>query len=172
MTASISAITAEGLDASPALRTALLALNNDHSVELSWTDAARLRHLVASAFLAERAGLADAMLIAFDQDADYDSPNFLWFRARHARFVYVDRIVTSAQARGRGLARTLYTRLIARAVAAGHDRLVCEVNVDPPNPGSAALHAALGFRHVGEARLAAGKTVAYLELALPPAAGG
>jgi uncharacterized protein len=32
-------------------------------------------------------------MLAFDQDADYDSPNFLWFRERLARFVYADRVV-------------------------------------------------------------------------------
>jgi uncharacterized protein len=163
----ISSVTSAELDGSPALRGALLALNNDHAVELSWADGVRLRNLVASAFLAERAGFADALLIAFDQDADYDSLNFLWFRSRYARFVYVDRIVTSPEARGRGLARALYGRLIQRAIAANHERIVCEVNVDPPNPGSQALHRSLGFVSVGDGRLPGGKTVTYLELKLP-----
>jgi hypothetical protein len=38
--------------------------------------------------------------LAFDQHARYDSPNFLWFGARYPRFVYVDRIVVAASARG------------------------------------------------------------------------
>ena len=33
---------------------------------------------------------------------------------------------------------------------AGHDRVVCEVNLDPPNPGSDAFHERLGFRVVDE----------------------
>jgi uncharacterized protein len=163
---SITNITLAELEASPSLRAALLALNNDHALELSWADDARLRSLVAIAFLAERAGFADALLIAFDQDARYDSPNFLWFRNRYARFVYVDRIVTAPEARGRGLARKLYGRVIERAVTANHERIVCEVNVDPPNPGSQALHGSLGFVPVGDARLPTGKTVTYLELKL------
>ena len=162
--ASITTVTLTELEEQPSLRAALLALNNDHAVELSWADDARLRTLVATAFLAERAGFADALLIAFDQDAKYDSPNFLWFRDRYARFVYVDRIVTSPGARGQGLARTLYGRLIERAIAANHERIVCEVNLKPPNPGSDALHRKSGFVPVGEARLPTGKTVAYLEL--------
>ena len=166
-TTSISHVTTAELEASPSLRKALLALNNDHAVELSWADSARLQSLVASAFLAERAGFADALLIAFDQDAHYDSLNFLWFRSRYARFVYVDRIVTAPEARGRGLASTLYARLIERAIAANHERIVCEVNVDPPNPGSMALHRSLGFVAVGTTRLPTGKTVSYLELKLP-----
>jgi uncharacterized protein len=166
MSTSIVSVTSAALEGSPVLRNALLALNNDHALELSWVDAARLHNLVATAFLAERAGFADALLIAFDQDADYDSPNFLWFRSRFPRFVYVDRIVTSPGARGRGLARLLYGRLMERAVAANHERIVCEVNADPPNPGSEALHRSLGFVPIGEARLSGGKTVTYLALEL------
>jgi predicted GNAT superfamily acetyltransferase len=166
-TTSITNVTFVELEESPSLRAALLALNNDHAVELSWADDAKLRNLVAIAFLAGRAGFADALLIAFDQDAHYDSPNFLWFRSRYARFVYVDRVVTTPQARGRGLASTLYGRLIEQAIAANHERIVCEVNVDPPNPGSQALHRSLGFVPVGDARLPTGKTVIYLELKLP-----
>lgn len=164
--ASISTVTVAELDRLPALSAALLALNNDHALELSWADDARLRTLVAAAFLAERVGFADALLIAFDQGAKYDSPNFLWFRSRYARFVYVDRIVISPAARGRGLATTMYGRLIERAIGAAHERLVCEVNVDPPNPASEALHRKLGFVPVGEARLPMGKSVVYLELRL------
>ncbi len=52
--------------------------------------------------MAERIGQTEALLLAFDQAADYDSPNFLWFRERFPRFVYVDRIVVAGEARGRG----------------------------------------------------------------------
>lgn len=159
-----TALTAAELDASLPLRTALLALNNEHAVELSWADEARFRSLVANACFAERVGFADALLIAFDERARYDSPNFLWFRERYPRFVYVDRIVTSPAVRGRGIARLLYERLIAHARAAGHERVVCEVNSDPPNPGSEALHRALGFTSVGEGRPSAAKSVTYLAL--------
>ncbi|WP_082765208.1 GNAT family N-acetyltransferase [Phenylobacterium sp. CCH12-B4] len=145
---------------------ALLALNNAHARELSWLTADRLAALVGEAFAARRVGLADALLIAFDQDAAYDSPNFLWFRDRYDRFVYVDRIVVAEAARGRGLARALYLDLFAAAKAAGHARVVCEVNADPPNPASDAFHAALGFVEVGTAAFEGGKAVRYFERAV------
>ena len=110
----------------------------------------------------------DAFLLAFDQDAQYDSPNFLWFRSRYPRFVYVDRIVVASSARGRGHARRLYDDLFKQALAAGHDRVVCEVNTQPPNPASDAFHAALGFVEVGTADVHDGnRTVRYLSRALP-----
>lgn len=142
---------------------ALVALNNDHAAELSFLTPERFAALIGTAFLAARIGEADALLLAFDQGADYDSPNFLWFRERFPRFVYVDRIVVSPGARGRGLARLLYDALFERARAAGHGRVVCEVNADPPNPASDAFHAALGFGEVGTALLPNGKTVRYFE---------
>jgi predicted GNAT superfamily acetyltransferase len=142
---------------------ALLALNNAHARELSWLEPERLEYLVGEALLARRIGEIDAFLLAFDQDARYDSPNFLWFRARYPRFAYVDRIVVAASARGRGCARRLYDDLFEHAVRIGHDRVVCEVNQDPPNPASDAFHAALGFVEVGTANICDGsRTVRYL----------
>jgi predicted GNAT superfamily acetyltransferase len=156
-------------DVSPAapLGEALLVLNNAHAQELSWLESARLQHLVEQAFLARRIGNLDAFMLALDQDAQYDSPNFLWFRARYPRFVYVDRIVVASSARGRGCARRLYLDLFEHAVRAGHDRIVCEVNARPPNPESDAFHAALGFVEVGSASIHNdSKTVRYLSRAL------
>ncbi len=141
----------------------MLALNNAHAIELSLLDGARLVHLLGTSFRA-RVVATDAALIAFDQGADYDSPNFLWFRGRHDRFVYIDRVVVSPEARSRGLARTLYADLFAAARTAGHSRVCCEVNVAPPNPASDAFHEALGFVETGRANLSdRAKTVRYLE---------
>ena len=142
---------------------ALLALNNDHAEELSLLDRAGLDALVAEAFYAKRVGALDAALIAFDETAGYQSPNYLWQKERYPRFVYIDRVVVAAHARGRGLARLLYEDLFDAARTAGHDRVVCEVNREPPNLGSDAFHAALGFSEVGAAAIHGGaKTVRYL----------
>lgn len=149
------------LDGAPSAE--LVALNNAHAAELSYLSPDGFARLADEAFLACRVGDADALLIAFDEAADYDSPNFLWFRERFDRFVYVDRIVVAPGARGRGLARRLYEALFDRARSAGHQRVVCEVNADPPNPASDAFHAALGFVGIGSALLANGKTVRYFE---------
>jgi predicted GNAT superfamily acetyltransferase len=141
---------------------AVLTLNNAHAEELSWLDEQRLKHLLGEAFHARRIGDLEAFLITFDQDADYDSPNFTWFRERYPRFVYVDRIVVAPEARGRGHARALYLDLFEAARQAGNELVTCEVNADPPNPASDAFHAALGFEDVGNAEIHGGKkTVRY-----------
>jgi uncharacterized protein len=142
---------------------ALLTLNNAHARELSWLTPERLQHLVGQAFIVRRIGMLDAVMLAMDQDADYASPNFQWFRARYPRFVYVDRIVVARSARGRGYARLLYHNLFEHALRAGHERVVCEVNSRPPNPESDAFHAVLGFVAVGCASVYEGsRTVRYL----------
>jgi predicted GNAT superfamily acetyltransferase len=157
--------------AAPALLDAVLALNNAHAAETSELNPAKLRAMVGAAFLARATPEGSAFLITFDEGAAYDSPNFLWFRDRLRGFVYVDRIVVSAAARGRGLARTLYAEAFAAAVASGRDRVVCEVNFVPPNPASDAFHAALGFAEAGRGSPAPGKTVRYLEKRLAPEGG-
>ena len=151
----------------PALLKRLHVLNEAHAVELSSLTTARLAQLITTAFAAYTAGDGDALLLAFDQDGDYDSPNFLWFRERLARFVYVDRVVVSQTRRGEGLARQFYEKLFDAARTAGHDRVVCEVNFDPPNPASDLFHERLGFAEVGRAHLAdRGKGVRYLSCAI------
>jgi predicted GNAT superfamily acetyltransferase len=156
-------MTKEDVARGTVLGAALLALNNAHARALSWLEAERFCYLVGAAFFAARVGEADGLLIAFDQDAAYDSPNFLWFRARFARFVYVDRVAVAGAARKRGIAKGLYRGLFSQAVQAGHDRVVCEINADPPNPESDALHAALGFTEVGTGVIDGGeKIVRYM----------
>ena len=86
----------------------VLALNRTHEVELSPLSGSGLSRLVAEAAYCRVVDDRAAYLIAFDQDADYDSPNFLWFKDRLDQFVYVDRIAVSDRYRGRGLARLLY----------------------------------------------------------------
>ena len=144
------------------LPASLLALNNDFARELSFLTPEKASHLVRHAVMACRIGEADALLLAFDQDAAYENPNFEWFRERFERFIYIDRVVVAPALRGRGLARELYKALFKRAASLKHSQVVCEINLDPPNPGSDAFHASLGFEQVGLAVLPrAGKTVRY-----------
>lgn len=147
---------------------AVLALNNAHAAETSELTLAELKALVGTAFSAAGVeGGAQAFLIACDETAAYDSPNYLWFRDRYPRFVYVDRVIVAPEARGRGLARLLYEDLFEKAGASGRALVACEVNLVPPNPASDAFHAALSFEEAGRAEIHGGaKTVRYLKKTL------
>lgn len=145
-----------------AAEAAVLDLNETNVVMLAPMSADELREMTANAFAAFVADGDEGFVIAFDQDAAYDSPNFLWFRDRYERFVYVDRIVIGEAARGKGLGRAFYEALFERARAAGHSMVTCEINREPPNPGSDAFHEKLGFVIVGDGEPSPGKLVRYL----------
>lgn len=146
---------------------AALALNNTHAEELSFKTEDAFRRLLDAAYHKRCTADGAAFLVAFDQDSDYPGECFAWFRARYERFVYVDRIAVDPAHRKRGLARELYSDLFDVARAARHERVVCEVNLVPPNPGSDAFHASLGFVEVGRGRLSRlERDVRYLALAL------
>jgi predicted GNAT superfamily acetyltransferase len=147
---------------------AILALSNLHAKETSSLDDTSLKKLLDLAFYARGIrGGATAFLIALDQNAIYDNPNFSWFKQSRESFIYIDRIIVERSARGQGIARILYEDLFAAAKQAGHVRVVCEVNIHPPNPASEAFHMAIGFVGVGHATIHHGaKTVRYFEKAL------
>src|SRR5882757_8339614 len=118
----------------------ILELNNKHAVETSSLDLPAAEHLLAMCFYAKSVGLgARGFLLALDQDAAYDNFNFQWLRSRFERFVDIDRIIIAKDARGQGFARRMYEDLFEEAKAAGHDRVACEVNIDPRNEGSLAF---------------------------------
>jgi uncharacterized protein len=144
---------------------AMLALNNHFAVETSLLSIASLQQLVASSFYVRISGATNAFCIALDQNAQYENVNFRWFRQRYRRFVYIDRVVVAAHARGQGIAREMYSDLKMASKNAGHRVLCCEINVNPPNGASDRFHEAFGFVEVGKALLAErAKTVRYLEL--------
>jgi uncharacterized protein len=142
---------------------AFLALNHECEDQLWPITENEMRALLHVAYRAWVSPDREAMIIAFDEKAPYESVNFRWFRARYPRFVYVDRVAVSQQARGRGLARKFYEDLMAAARLDGHIVICAEVYCEPPNPPSEAFHAAMGFAEVGRAYLAdRGKSVRYL----------
>ncbi|MEL6480747.1 MAG: GNAT family N-acetyltransferase [Pseudomonadota bacterium] len=148
----------------------LRALNNANAEATSYLDQPAWRALVGASYLALAPDSADALLIAFGPRASYQSPNYRWFSKRYEKFLYVDRIVVSAEARGRGYARALYAALADAAVENGMERILCEVNRVPPNPGSDAFHERLGFVEVGRAHpYGDTKLVRYLALELAAA---
>jgi len=103
-----------------------------------------------------------AFLLAMNETADYDSLNFLWFRARYPQFVYIDRVVVGADHRRAGLGAWLYADLLDWA-RGRTPRLACEVNLRPPNAPSLRFHGKQGFLPVGTQETDGGrKTVSLM----------
>src|SRR5690606_1174658 len=101
-------------------------------------------------------------VIALAPGTDYASENYTWFSARSADFLYVDRIVLAPRLRGLGVGPRLYAAVEEAARVDGATEITCEVNVRPPNPGSLAFHARLGFAEIGRQQTKGGA----LEVAL------
>jgi len=144
----------------------LLRLNLESEHFLSPLSAERLHALHARAWY--RRVICDGaavrgFLLAFREGADYDSPNYRWFVDRYAEFLYVDRIVIDASARGRQLGVRLYEDLFARGRDHGLERITCEFDIDPPNEGSRRFHERFGFHEVGTQRVADGKKMVSLQ---------
>jgi predicted GNAT superfamily acetyltransferase len=109
----------------------------------------------------------DGFCIALDHDAKYQNPNFEWFCRKYRRFVYIDRVVVAAHARGQGIARQMYSDLKLASKNADHSVIGSEIKVGPPNLASDRFHDAFGFVEVGRAFLAdRAKTVRYLALSI------
>lgn len=101
-------------------------------------------------------------VIGFRPGSDYASVNYRFFEDRGIDHLYIDRIVVDEAARGMRIGQTLYNRVFRLAIAESCAEVTCEVNVEPPNPGSLAFHARLGFSEVGRQDTDHGKTVALL----------
>jgi len=138
---------------------ALLRLNLESEHFLSPLSLPRLESLHAQAWHCRVVAFADAVqgfIIALRAGAEYDSPNYQWFSQRYADFLYIDRVVIAADARGRHLAAQLYEDLFARARLHGFTRITCEFDTDPPNDASRRFHERFGFREVGAQRVGVG----------------
>jgi len=158
----------------PALRgdhAAILALNLDAEALMSPMDAQRLQAMDAESICHRVVCDGDAVvafLLVFDQNADYDSPNFLWYRGRYPRFLYIDRIAVARSHRGRGLGGMLYDDLFAFARERGFDTVAAEFYIEPFNEISSRFHARYGFSEVGTQWVAQATKRVSLQIAAVP----
>ncbi|WKW13595.1 GNAT family N-acetyltransferase [Pseudogemmatithrix spongiicola] len=130
---------------------AVLALNNasvPHVNELSADTLAQIVAMSAHYTVAEDAEGILGFVICIPSGRSYWSDNYNWFGERFDAFLYLDRVAVAARAQRRGIGRALYDDLHARA-AERWPRIALEVNLRPPNPGSVAFHAAMGYSGVG-----------------------
>ncbi|MES1211972.1 MAG: GNAT family N-acetyltransferase [Leifsonia sp.] len=153
----------------------LVAINDAAYPAVPITPAAELAELIGmgSIVLVVDDGAPSGFVIGMPPGLGYQSENYLFFSARAGErgstFVYVDRIVLAAHLRGRGLGPVLYDAVFAEARRAGATEVLCEVNIEPPNPGSLAFHSRLGFVEVGRQRTKGGANLVALLAAPVPA---
>ena len=130
---------------------AILSLNNKAVPAVPSSTADELNALLDASSYGFAAVADDEVLgfvVGFAPGSGYASPNYRYFEDRGTDHLYVDRIVVAESARGMRIGQTLYGRVVELAIEQGRDEVTCEVNVVPPNPGSMAFHARMGFSEV------------------------
>ena len=94
-------------------------------------------------------GQVAGYFIAFMKNDNYDGEEFQWFQKKlNSNFLYVDQVAIAEKYRGNGLAKEFYRDAERFAIQFSVSQLVCEVNIDPPNPISLKFHSLLGFHEV------------------------
>ena len=105
-----------------------------------------------------------AFCITFAQDAPDAGDNHRWFAERYKSFVYLDRIAIDSNHQNRGLGALLYQSVEQHMLnSAEHSLLCCEVNLEPPNPGSLRFHKRIGFTEIGQYSPQQGYLVSLLQ---------
>lgn len=146
----------------------VLALNNAAGAGILPIDSQRLKRLfdVARYFkVAELDGCLAGFLIGLTPEADYDSPNFRWFREHFAQFCYIDRVVVAAAYRRHGIGRVLYADVLSFAELRT-PYLTCEVFIDPPDDVSLVFFGTQGFEEAGQLQLDHGRRVSLMAKSL------
>lgn len=125
----------------------------------------RLMSMSLTTLVAEDDGGIAGFILCLSEGCAYDSPNYTWVSKRYDRFGYVDRVAVAPARRGQGVGGQLYNAL-EDALKGERPLLLCEVNEQPPNPGSLRFHRRRGFAEAGRQVFAADKAVVYLSKSL------
>lgn len=146
----------------------VLAINNANAPAVGVLTSAELEYLVEHSLYPlmvtdDYGNDVQAFCLTFAPGAPYASPNYRWFSDRYDNFVYLDRIAVESEHQNKGCGAALYGAVEQRMIS---DRtaslLTCEVNLQPPNPGSLRFHRRLGFSEVGQQESKPGLVVSLL----------
>jgi predicted GNAT superfamily acetyltransferase len=100
-------------------------------------------------YVAEVDAQVAGYVIAYTDKNSYDGDEFLWFQARYASFLYIDQIAIAPTVRRVRVGSHFYRFVEQFAWEQELTGLVCEINLEPPNPISLNFHAKNGFVEVG-----------------------
>lgn len=143
---------------------AVWSLNNTAGGGIVPIEHERMRHLfeIARYFrLARYNGELAGFQIALSPEADYDSPNFLWFKAHYPDFLYIDRIVIDSRFRRHGIGRVFYADVLSFAEVR-YPLLTSEVFIEPRDDVALVFFGTNGFLEVGQQRLPNGRRVSLM----------
>jgi len=145
---------------------ALVTINNQGYPAVPLATPEEIQALLDISALALGAVGGDGHLVGFliglNPGEDYDSENYRFFEARFDNHLYIDRVVLAEGARGLGLGSVLYEKVFEKAAHDGRAQVTCEVNLEPPNPGSLRFHYRWGFQDIDTQPTKGGEVVVQL----------
>ena len=121
---------------------ALLALNNASTPAVNPLTLVELKSILSIAekcWIEEINGKLLAALIIIGPDQNYSSDNYTWLETQFSNYCYVDRIMVDQNHKRKGFGNKLYQELEKYAECNDARTLLCEVNLEPPNPQSLSL---------------------------------
>jgi predicted GNAT superfamily acetyltransferase len=131
---------------------AILAINAagyPGAVRLAFDELTTMLATAPFFYVAEVDSQVAGYVIAYTDKNSYDGDEFLWFQTHYANFLYIDQIAIAPTVRQMRVGSHFYQFVEQFARQAGLTSLVCEVNVEPPNPISLNFHTKNGFIEVG-----------------------
>lgn len=149
---------------------ALLKINAQSTPGVSALDEQALKGVRAVASYVQVALVGDQVvgyIIGYRHDVPYDGEEYGWFRRHYPTFLYVDQVAVLGSLRRCGIGAHLYRAAEQWALAHGIPMLTCEVNLDPPNPGSLRFHRREGYLPVQALDTQDGRKVSLMVKALP-----
>lgn len=105
----------------------------------------------------------EAFISALSENKDYDSVNFQWFLSKYDKFLYIDRVVVSANHQNQGLGKLKYRKIIKKAKEKKYPFLLAEIDVEPANPKSLNFHKSFRFKEAGRESIHNGKKIVSLQ---------
>lgn len=144
----------------------ILSINAEGQPGVAALDRAELLRLASLADymrVLEIDGQVVGYFIAFLKTSNYDGEEFQWFQKRSkSKFLYIDQVAIAKKYRGNGLAKEFYKSAEQYAIQFSISELVCEVNIDPPNPTSLKFHTSLSFNEITQLTTQDGRRVSLL----------
>jgi uncharacterized protein len=98
-------------------------------------------------------GQTAGIIVVLNEHCGYDSDYYRWFTDRYENFLYIDRIVVAAWARGKGVAKQIY-QMVEQTAQEYELAIVADVYSEPPNVPSLKFHEAMGYKIIGTAYMA------------------
>jgi uncharacterized protein len=145
---------------------AIMTINEAGRPGVSPLDTTAVAELFTNApyfVVAELESVVVGYMIGYTAENVYDGEEFARFKGKFPQFLYIDQIAIAPSAQHAGIGKKFYSYAANFATTRQFPMIVCEVNLEPPNPNSLNFHLHIGFRELETLKVSDGRTVSLLQ---------